>query len=155
MSLDPRCLDFKGKALCCKPYYGWGWSRLDKTDEFVAVDYSQVDRAGTFYIHIHRFFSLQGELRGVVGRVEQTGHLFDGLWAVTWTMIVGQFDFTERLCHRWDIELGPAEPVGDDWPHIRGVSPIYSGFGVLTASDDVLLAEETRRKEKVREEPAT
>src|SRR6267378_1969216 len=138
MSLDSKCLSFEGQLLCFKPGYGWGWSRLDKTDEFVGVDYAQVEQAGPFHIRVHHFFSFQGELRGLVGRVEQAGHLFDGLWVAVAQMIVGEFDFRERLCHRWDIELGSAQPSGDDWPHIRGVSPIYSGFGIVAVSAEVV-----------------
>jgi hypothetical protein len=131
MSLAPSSRSYEGQLLCYRPGYGWGWSRLDKGGDDACVDYAEVDRAGTFKIRVHRFFTYQGELRGIVGRVEQPGHMFDDMWAATWTMIVGEFDFTERLCHRWDIELGPVEPSGEDWPHIRDTSPVYSGYGIL------------------------
>jgi hypothetical protein len=68
----------------------------------------------------------------VVGRVEQAGHPFDGLWATTWTMLVGEFDLTENLCWRWDSEFGPDEPGGtgeDDWPTEPVRNPAYFGFG--------------------------
>jgi hypothetical protein len=123
-----------GHLLCYKPRYGWGWCRLDTRHSGAHLDYAEVDRAGPFNIRIHRFFAFQGELRGIVGRVEQGGHLFDGLWVMTWTMLVGEFNLTDNPCDRWDIELGPSEPSGDDWPQMSDASPAYSGYGVLAVS---------------------
>jgi hypothetical protein len=112
--------------------YGWGWFRLSASGDKEPLDYTEVDRAGEFHIRAHRFFTFQGELRGVVGKVEQPGHLFDGLWATTWTMSVGVFDLTERLCGRWDSEFGPDKPGGSsetDWPTEPVRNPAYFGFG--------------------------
>src|SRR5262249_42922729 len=96
------------------------------------MDYAEVDRANAFHIRVHRFFSFDGKLRGIIGRVEQAGHLFDGLWATTWTMLVGDFDLNENLCWRWDSEFGPDEPRGSseyDWPREPVRNPAYFGFG--------------------------
>jgi hypothetical protein len=59
--------------------------------------------------------------------------MFDCLWVVTWTMLVGEYDLTDNLCHRWDIELGTGEPVGDDWPVLPEGSGAYSGCGGILA----------------------
>lgn len=134
MSLPPSSRDYEGQLLCYKPCYGWGWSVLNTSEADANVDYAQVDRAGAFHIRVHRFFSFKGELRGIVGRVEQTGHMFDGLWTTTWTMIVGDFDLTNNLCGRWDIHLGPCAPSGEDWPEMPDTSPVYNGYGVLAVS---------------------
>jgi len=136
MSLATSSRDYEGQILCYTPGYGWGWSRLDKSGDDAAVDYVEVDRAGPFHIRVHRLFSIQGELRGIVGRVEQPGHLFDGLWVATWTMMEGDFDFVSKLCLRWDIELGPVEPSGDNWPEFRDASPVFCGYGVLAVSHE-------------------
>jgi hypothetical protein len=93
----------------------------------------EVDTAGAFHIRVPRIFDFQGEPRGVVGRVEESGHLFDGLWAATWTMIVGEFDLDTRLCPRWDIELGPTEPSDDEWPSSPDMPPAYAGHGGILA----------------------
>ena len=132
MSLPRSIRDYRGQLLCFGPMYGWGWFRLGAEGEKEPTDYAEVDRAGIFHIRVHRFFTFRGELRGVVGRVEQTGHLFDGLWATTWTMLVGEFDLTDNLCWRWDSEFGPDEPGGpseDDWPTEPVRNPAYFGFG--------------------------
>lgn len=133
MSLPESSLDHVGKLLCFKPMYGWGWFQLDSNREKAPTDYAPIDKAGDFPIRVQRFFSYQGELRGIVGRVEQTGHLFDGLWIVTWTMLVGEFDFTERLCWRWDSELSPHEPTIDEWPTAPEIQPAWFGFGGVLA----------------------
>ena len=141
MSLPESSRDYVGKLLCFGPCYGWGWFRLDPGGDKVPMDYGEVDKAGAFHIRVHRFFTFQGELRGIVGRVEEAGHLFDGLWAGTWTMCVGDFDLTERLCGRWDIELGLEEPAGQDWPAEPTVPPAYFGLGgVLAVSHDAIEA---------------
>ncbi len=142
MSLPESTRDYEGQLLCFQPSYGWGWYRLD-TDgsKGPILDYTEIDQAGAFHIRVHRFFSFQGELRGIVGLVEQPGHFFDCLWATTWTMLVGDFDLTEKLCWRWDLELGPNEPSGDDWPSEPNSPPAYFGHGgVLAVSLDAIEA---------------
>lgn len=141
MSLPESVRGYQGQRLCFQPWYGWGWFRLDADGDKAPLDYGEVDRAGGFHIRVHRFFTFQGELRGLVGRVEQAGHLFDGLWAATWTMLVGDFDLTTHLCWRWDIELGPTEPTGDTWPAEPVTEPAYFGSGgVLAVSRDAIEA---------------
>jgi hypothetical protein len=139
VSLPESIRDYQGQLLCFGPQHGWGWFRLSAGGGKVSLDYGAVDSAGAFHIRVHRFFTFQGELRGIVGRVEQVGHLFDGLWATTWTMLVGEHDLTDNLCWRWDIELGVAEPSGDDWPAEPVTEPAYFGHGgVLAVSRDAI-----------------
>lgn len=133
VSLPQSSRDYEGHLLCFKPLHGWGWYRLGVSDDERFINYAEIDAAGEFHIRVHRFFDFEGEPRGLVGRVEQPGHLFDGLWAATWTMVVGEFDFVERLCLRWDIELGPAEPQGDEWPATPDTPPAYGGHGGVLA----------------------
>jgi hypothetical protein len=105
-----------------------------------SFDYAEVDAAGAFHIRVDRFFDFEGTPRGLIGRVEQPGHLFEGLWAATWTMCVGEFDFTERLCLRWDIELGPTQPRwADGWPVAPDMPPAYAGYGGVVAVSDAAI----------------
>jgi hypothetical protein len=141
VSLPESIRSYKGELLCFGPCNGWGWFQLDASGEKASIDYGEIDKAGDFHIRVHRFFSFQGELRGIVGRVEQAGHLFDGLWATTWTMLVGEFNLTDKLCWRWDIELGPREPTGDDWPAEPDKPPAWFGLGgVLAVSPSAIEA---------------
>jgi hypothetical protein len=133
MSLPESSRDYEGQLLCFGPRYGWGWFHLDTDRGKVPMDYGEVDRAGAFHIRVHRFFTFQGELRGIVGRVEQAGHLFDGMWATTWTMDVGEYNLVDNLCWRWDIELSPSEPRGEDWPAEPDAVPAYFGYGGVLA----------------------
>jgi hypothetical protein len=48
-------------------------------------------------------------------------------------MITGEYDLETRLCLRWDIELGPTEPRGEDWPDSPDTPPAYGGHGGVLA----------------------
>ncbi len=133
MSLVESVRGYEGQLLCFVPWHGWGWFRLGAGGDKVPLDYGEVDRAGAFHVRVRRFFTSRGELRGIVGQVEQAGHLFDGLWAAAWTMLVGGFDLTDNLCWRWDTQLGPGEPGGDDWPAEPAGPPAYFGTGGVLA----------------------
>jgi hypothetical protein len=136
LSLPETIRGYAGKLVYFIPWYGWGWFTLDTAGgEQVPTDYGEIDKAGTFQIRVHHFFSFHGELRGVIGKVEQPGHLFDGFWAVTWTMLVGEWDLLESLCWRWDMQLGRSEPSGNEWPDEPKTPPAYFGYGgVLSVS---------------------
>jgi hypothetical protein len=144
MSLPESVREYRGQLLCFRPMYGWGWFRLGADGEKEPTDYAELDQAGDFHIRAHRFFSFHGELRGIVGRVEQNGHPFDGLWATTWTMLVGDYDLTQNLCSRWDSEFGQEEPGGpgeDDWPTEPKKTPAYFGTGgALAVSHEAIVA---------------
>ena len=71
MSLPESVRNFQGQLLCFRPFYGWGWYRHDTDGDKAPLGYAEVDRAGDFHIRVHRFFAFRGELRGLVGRVEQ------------------------------------------------------------------------------------
>jgi hypothetical protein len=61
------------------------------------------------------------------------------LWAATWTMLVGDFDLTDNLCWRWDMDLSPHEPGGDEWPPEPTAPPAYFGTGgVLAVSPEAI-----------------
>ena len=64
--------------MCFEPWHGWGWYRLGVSEEDRFVDYATIDAAGVFHIRVRRVFDVQGQPRGLVGQVEQVGHLFDG-----------------------------------------------------------------------------
>lgn len=134
VSLPPSVREQKGQLVCFEPWYGWGWYRLCVSDEHRSVDFAMIAAAGVFHIRVHRVFDVEGQPRGLIGQVEQIGHLFDGLWVATWTMLVGAFDLTENLCWRWDIELGSSEPqFKDGWPLTPDTPPAFAGHGGVLA----------------------
>jgi hypothetical protein len=130
MSITERPERYVGRLLYLKPGYGWGWNGV--SDE-TSIDYAPIDAAGGCHVRICRFFSWHNEVRGVVGKVEEAEHIFNGLWFVGATMLVGEWDFTDRLCWRYDLELGSMEPNEEEWPRlIHG--RYYGGYGILAES---------------------
>jgi hypothetical protein len=59
----------------------------------------------------------------------------------------GEFDLVERLCDRWDIELGPTEPrIEAEWPVPPDTPPAFAGHGgVLAVSHAAIRAFLERR----------
>jgi hypothetical protein len=81
-------------------------------------------------------------LRGFVGRVEQAEHIYDDLFVIIYTRIVGTFNLTDNL-PRCDIQLGSDEPSGE-FPEFVSGSPIINGYGVVGATFEHI-AERDRR----------
>ncbi len=133
MSLAPSFRDYQGQRLCYKPTYGWGWCRYSGT-KHESADFNAIERAGTFEIRVLNFITMFGELRGIAGPIEQPNHPFDGMWASTWTMIAGDFNLTDRLCPRWDVELRTHQVDDGDEPGLRRWALVYDGYGVLAES---------------------
>ena len=80
MGLDPSAENHLGRLLAVKPVYGWGWSRLDAPEIPVPAQINGVPHP--FHCRIHHFFAFQGELRGAVGVVQESGHIYEGLWVI-------------------------------------------------------------------------
>jgi len=127
---DPK--SYVGSLLWLRPTYGWGWVRLDDPEQ--TIDYSAIYR-GDFGVRVQSFFFFKGELRGLVGRVEQVGHQFNDQWIVCGEMHAGTHDFDNRLCLRWDLDIGIGVPYGE-WPEIAPGGPIIHGSGILALSSD-------------------
>ncbi len=127
--------NYIGGLLYLKPGYGWGWYFSDGDAAPVGLDYEIVDRAGPFHIRVSRFFVFHGELRGVIGKVEQEGHFLHGYWVACGEMSAGTHNFTDELSMRCDLSIGPAEPSGE-WPLVQGCSPIYGGYGILAEDEN-------------------
>ena len=132
MGLDETCKTYLGELIIFKPEYGQGWSRLDAPDIPVPAQINGVPFP--FHCRIEKFFDFHGELRGFVGRVEQTEHIYDGLRVIINTRVVGTFNFTDAL-PRCDIQLGTVEPSGE-FPQFVSGSPIVNGFGVVGATSE-------------------
>ena len=130
MGLDQTCTGYLHALLAVKPVYGWGWSRLDDPDK--PVDYEVNGAPTPFHGRVRDFFSYRGELRGVVGRIEQTGHIYDGFWVVVSTRVTGIYNFTDNIPY-CDIQIGPNRPVGS-WPGFKSGAPIVGGYGFIGES---------------------
>src|SRR5262245_23752666 len=123
--------EYVGKLVCVRPTYGWGWHRID--DPAAIVDYAPIHFAGDFAIQVEDVFSFDGELRGITGQIHALGHHFDECRAVCATMLVGEYNLRDRLCVRWDLEIGRGETQGE-WPQMNSPGPIWGGYGIVAES---------------------
>jgi hypothetical protein len=134
MPLDQSCTEFIERTLVVKPLHGWGWRRDDQPlgpDEFAPID-----AAGIVTFRVSDVLEWRGELRHVIGRVESEHYLFSGLWLTCAVMLVGTWDFRERLCMRYDLSFGPSRPQGE-WPLAGGI-PRHEGYGVVAESAQII-----------------
>lgn len=134
--LVESCLSFLGAEVCVRPNYGWGWRRDGVS--LGPADYETIYDAD-FDVRIDRFFHFKGELRGIVGIVTTSTHAFSGLHVIAAEMLTGEHDFTDRLCRRYDLTLGPRTPTSEEWPHIEGPG-ILEGYGAVAASRELIRA---------------
>jgi len=133
MAIEADPNSYVGSLLWLRPTYGWGWVRLDDPEQ--TIDYSAINQGGDFGVRVQSFFSLKGELRGLVGRVEQVAHQFNDQWIVCGEMHAGTHDFESRLCLRWDLDIGLGLRDAE-WPEIAPGGPIIHGSGILALSSD-------------------
>ena len=130
MGLEESCKSYLGKSVAVKPVYGWGWSRLDAPEIPVPAEFNGVPRP--FHCRILGFFYFGEELRGAIGRIEEPGHIYDGLWVVFSTRVVGVHNFTDHLPY-CDVQIGSVAP-GGEWPEFTSGSPIINGYGYVGES---------------------
>ena len=136
MTLDIQKTDsFIGQALLCRPYAGYGWGlRNSGIASEIDIFQDRVAPAGDFHLIVKDFFDMLGTRRGFYGRIEEQGHIFNGLMLVATTMSSGTFDFTDRLCMRYDVE------IGEDLPGSIGGHVVQGYFGnVWVAATSSLL----------------
>jgi len=79
MSITAPPEEYVGQLLYLKAVGGWGWHGVDDNEH---IDNAFVVAAGGCHIRVLSFFSWHNEVRGVIGKVEEAGHIFDGLWIV-------------------------------------------------------------------------
>src|SRR5687767_1057085 len=95
MGFDPSAENHRCKLVAVKPVYGWGWSRLDAPEIPVPAQINGVPHP--FHCRIEHFFAFQGELRGAVGIIEEPGHIYQGLWVIFSTRVIGSHNFVNSL----------------------------------------------------------
>jgi hypothetical protein len=86
-----------------------------------------------FCVRINRFWDYLGRRYGGIGRVEDTGHVFQGFWVIFKIMAVDKHNFRDQR-HAFDVNLGPNEPIlwRDRWPRLETGIPRLSGIAQLT-----------------------
>ncbi len=132
-----ECLEFAGKIIYCRPSLEMGWLRLDATG-VRPLSGARLEFPQPFRLRALDFFSVAGKPRGVLGRVAEPGHPFDGLFVVAGTGEGGPFGLENHLCTRWDIEVGEGPIFGEGYRRIELVSQVHTGFGVISSSQAAL-----------------
>ncbi len=114
------------------------WQQSIQPDDFIG--FAQMQTLSGFHVRVRYFLTLYATdtWGGVVGRVEQAGHVFDGLWIGCNVNYQGYPDFTERLRKSW-CKVGPYRPKRPSMYIPTGL-PLYVGPGVL--AENKALAEQ-------------
>src|SRR5262245_20506540 len=140
MPLQEACTSFLGDLLVVKPVYGWGWSRLDAPEIPVPAEINGVPRP--FHCRVREFFYFRNELRGAIGTIEESGHIYDRHCVIFWTRTIGMHNFIDSLPY-CNVEIGSVAPVGE-WPEFRSGSPMINGYGIVGASLEHIKVNEAR-----------
>lgn len=76
MALKRDCERYLSERVLVEPQYGYGWNSQKITQ---GGSYSDVPIPPPFRMLIQRFFEMEGQLAGGVGRISEEGHALDGL----------------------------------------------------------------------------
>jgi hypothetical protein len=138
-----------GNTVFCTPVEYYGWSSAEENEsEFRPAPVPKPFRARISELHDHA-----GELRALVGSIEEPGHSFDQLWVVFCIRdsylseeAEGKtfFDLTSHL-GKYNIAVGSQKPRVKidfakpmvEWVQIEG-RPAIHGFGYLSESETSL-----------------
>jgi hypothetical protein len=114
------------------------WQQSVQPNDFIG--FAQMQTLGGFHVRIRYFLTLYATdtWGAVVGSVEQSGHVFDGLWIGCNVNYQGYPDFTERLRKSW-CKVGPIRPKPPSMLVPSGL-PLYVGPGVL--AENIVLAQQ-------------
>ena len=132
--VSPDSDEYVGKTAVCRPIYCWGWGRSDLK---APTPFEPINNAGVFTVRIDGFIEFGEKRIGVFGVITQTEHLFSDLLFEATLRQKGEFNLTDRLSNRFDIEIGP------NYPDKRGRfmtegSPIYNGCVRIALDIDFL-----------------
>jgi hypothetical protein len=131
-TLDDAVACHIGRLIDFRTLPGWGWIGTPP-EEPVPPPFSA---------HLLRFFEWRGNRRGGIAKVEEKGHVCDGLWVLFATRHVGVFDFTERITH-YNVallEVEPSDPVDNGTFWVIDASPMglrFAGFATVVAAQSV------------------
>jgi hypothetical protein len=74
--LDDSVLEFIGKRIFARTFYGWGWAEGDNE----RTNSVPVKVPTSFHFQIVEFIDWNDERRGGIGHIEEPGHIYDGYW---------------------------------------------------------------------------
>lgn len=128
--------EYIDRLLYLEPSERANWKQGTAQDSVADVSHPQV--VSGFHVRVKYFLTLHREnaWNGLVGTVEQEGHLFDRLWFGCSTTYQGYPNFTDRLRRSW-CRIGPGRPREPAF-YIPSGLPFYEGQGVLGETKSII-----------------
>jgi hypothetical protein len=131
MGLEDSCKNYKDKLILIKPVFGWGWTS-NKPDISIPNQVNGVPFS--FYFRVKTYFYFENELRGAVGRVEDSNHIYNNLWAFFYNRNAGISNFTNKLPY-CNIEISLEYPeIRNKWYEFKRDSQIIIGYCIAGES---------------------
>ena len=115
MALSQTCTTYAGRTLLIEPIYGHGWRRHGSTH---TSDYPEVPVPAPFHVTVSRMFSVESDLIGGIGLIEEKGHELEGSLASFQSRHLGEHNFRDHL---------------DDFVITVGSEAAYTASGVILA----------------------
>ena len=126
--------EYIGRLLYLEPTERPGWKQLNVSDN-PAESPQPPDGFG---VRVRYFLTLRSDNAwcGLVGTVEQEGHLFDRFWIGCVVNYQGYPNFIDRLRNSW-CRIGPDRPK-EPTLYIPSGLPFYEGSGILGESKAII-----------------
>ncbi len=121
-------------SVVVKPVYGWGWTCLDAPEIRVPAEINGVPRP--FKCRITEFIHYQDNFIGAIGKIEETTHIYNGLWTFFYLRVSGVFNFTDKVGY-YNLEIGPSapeKPANKEWFEFTFGSPRINGYSIVAES---------------------
>jgi hypothetical protein len=157
-SLDDSTESFVGQTLVVRPFHGYGWT--EASAESREFSHRSIAAPELFVVRLERLWGTGDDARrGGVARVENPGHLLDGMWLVFSTRHEGIWNFTDRL-GVYNVDLSSIEPSThkDGWPQYPAESrPVraYQGWAEIHSPLVRSDMDKSRLRGETSEEPLT
>lgn len=149
MPLKSSCRRVLGNTVFCTPVEYYGWSSAEGSES----DLRSAPVPKPFHVRITELHDHAGELRALVGSIQEPDHPFDQLWVAFCIRdsylseeAEGKmfFDLTSNL-GKYNISIGPQKPRVEidfakpmvEWVQIEG-QPVVHGFSYLSESETSL-----------------
>ena len=152
--LDDSVLEFIGKRIFARTFYGWGWAEGDNE----RTNSVPVKVPTSFHFQIVEFIDWNDERRGGIGHIEEPGHIYDGYWLLFYMRQCGCFDFFSKIAD-YNFHIGRNRPslfppskdlqMAEAWPlpNFPNCSSVW-GFGRIGITSDVITIFEEERLKK-------
>ena len=140
------------------PIYGWGWGE-GKGVWGKRTSTTHVEVPPVFHFKVDSFFDWNGERRGGIGQIVESGHPYYQHWLLFFTRVCGAFDFDSDIAD-YNFFIGMSKPglhppsydpiMAQRWPLPDFAGPSVHGFGLIGATRETIVEFEERRRHEAR-----